>query len=375
MRLPWALLLTSSWWIACGGGEPASSEAETSPPAVGADSSASTRWAAVRPPEDASLLEAPAVARVSADATGDVAVTLRARVERVHVRAGSVVRAGDPIVDVGSPELLEAAAAYGGASRRLAVHASRAEELDALREEGLVERSDVFAQRAAAAELREQRDRAAAILRGAGADPRDASSIVRRGYVTLTSPVAGVVTALRARPGEILEPGGPPFARVVGEAPARIEVRTSEAWPDAASLVFRAVDGRVVELSPDPISSVVDPDDGTRLSWYAPMDEAARFQDGVQGVVRMTAARDVWQVPVDAVAQRTGESWVMRRRGDEVARVDVQVVTSSGATALVRGDLRDGDSVAADVARSPAIDERAPQASVGAARSADGNAP
>lgn len=336
-------------WIGCGDPEPTAIEPE---PAAEA-SSAPTRWVGVRAPGDGALLEAPAVARVDAEASGDVGVTLRARVERVHVRPGETVDAGDPIVDVSSPELLEAAARYAGSVRRLAAHSARADELDALRGEGLARSGDVFSQRALAAELRTERDGAAAILRGAGADPRRASQIVRRGYATLTAPVAGVVSAVRARRGEVVDPGAEPIARILGEAPARIEVRTAEAWPPATALSFVAVDGRSIELAPEPLATVVDPDDGTRLSWYAPLDAGARFQEGVRGVVQITGTTNLWQVPVSAVAQRTGESAVVRRRQGEEARVTVQVLATSGASALVRGDLQEGDEVAADSARHP----------------------
>jgi len=334
---------------ACGGGEEVAPIEPEPPPGA---SSAPTRWVEVSAPRDGSLLEAPAVAR-AADATGDVTVTLRARVERVHVRPGETVERGDPIADVGSPELLSAAAAYGGARRRLAVHTERAEELAVLRGEGLVPSADVFTQRATAAELRAARDEAAATLQGAGVSPRASGSLVRRGFLTLTAPASGVVTELRARPGAILEPGGPPVARIVGEAPARIEVRTAEPWPPATALIFLAVDGRTVELTPAPLATVVDPDDGTRLGWYAPRDPAARFQEGVRGVVRITGTAEVWQVPVRSVAQRTGESTVVRRRDGRVTQSPVQVLATSGASALVRGDLRAGDEVAADASRQP----------------------
>jgi len=342
-------LLLAILGFGCGGEEAAPITAE---PATA--SSAPTRWVEVRAPSDGSLLEAPAVARVEAGATGEVSVTLRARVETVHVRPGETVEAGAPIVDIASPELLEAAAAYTGAARQLAAHAARADELDALRQEGLARSEDVFARRSAAAELRANRDRAAALLRGAGVEPRRAGAILRRGQATLTAPVAGVVAELRARPGEVLEPGAEPVARILGEAPARIEVRTAEPWPPATSLAFLSVDGRRIELVPEPLASVVDPDDGTRLSWYAPIDEGVRFAEGVRGVVRITGTRALWQVPVAAVVQRTGESEVVRQRGEEVEAVPVQVMATSGATALVRGDLQEGDRVAADGARREA---------------------
>lgn len=335
--------------VACGEG---STPIEREPPPE--SSSAPTRWVEISAPRDGTLLEAPAVARANATAAGEVAVTHRGRVEQVHVRLGELVDPGDPIVDVGSSELLAAAATYTGAVRRLAVHTARVEELESLRGEGLVRSADVFTQRAAATDLRAERDSAAATLRGAGVNPRSSASILRRGFVTLTAPVAGVIAELRARPGEILEPGGAPVTRIIGEAPARIEVRTAEPWPPATALTFVSVDGRSVELTPAPLATVIDPSDGTRLGWYAPQNGEERFQEGLRGVVRINGTAEVWQVPARAVVQRTGESVVERRRDGEVARVGVQVLATSGAAALVRGELREGDEVAADAARHEA---------------------
>jgi hypothetical protein len=60
-------------------------------------------------------------------------------------------------------------------------------------------------------------------------------------------------------------------------------------------------------------------------------------------------------VPVDAVAARTGRTVLMRQREGESSAVDVEVLSSSGATAWVRGlspeGLREGDRIAADLHR------------------------
>ncbi|HJL17860.1 MAG TPA: efflux RND transporter periplasmic adaptor subunit [Sandaracinaceae bacterium LLY-WYZ-13_1] len=334
---------------ACGSAEEASIE-----PADEAAASAPTRWVGVARPADRGMLEAPAVARAAADASGEVAATVRVRVTRWHVQPGATVEAGDPVVDVAAPALVDAAAAHAGASRRLRVHAERADELEAARREGLVRSAEVFEQRSLVAELRAARDRAAATLRAAGLDPRRAGAIVRSGQVTLRAPVGGVVTAGTARPGEIREPGGDPLARVVGSGVARVEVRTSEPWP-VGTPTFHATDGRVIPLASTPLATVVDPDDGTRVAWYSPSDGDTRLPNGLRGVARLAGPQDLWEVPVDAVDERAGRAVLVRRREGAEATVDVEVVSSSGATAWVRGEpagaLREGDRVAANLER------------------------
>ena len=341
----------NAWWLlivlaGCGadreaiGPEPTESSAASR-------TTAPTAWVEVRRPSDGSILQAPAIVRATS-ATGEVSATVRVRVMRLHVQPGSVVAANDPIVDVAAPELLDAAAVYLGAGRRARTHADRADELDALRGEGLVSRAQVFEQRSIANDLAAERDRAGAMLRAAGLEPRDSAALLRSGTLTLRAPVAGVVVELPARTGEIREAGAGPLARIFGEAAARVEVRTSEAWPAASSLAFEASDGRTIALTPAPIATVIDPHDGTRVSWYAPT-EPILLPDGLSGTARMAAADDVWEVPVGAVAQRTGESELLRRRGSSQETVSVDVLGTSGASALVRGPLAEGDRVAADL--------------------------
>ncbi|MGE0786615.1 MAG: efflux RND transporter periplasmic adaptor subunit [Sandaracinaceae bacterium] len=303
---------------------------------------ASVRWTLVRRPSDASILEAPGVARAGADATGDVGTTFRARVAAVHVRAGMRVERGAPVVDVVAPDVLDAAAAYLAASRQAGTHRARADELSALRAEGLVDQSRVFEQTSATAGHQAELARAAAALRGAGVEPREAGAILRSGHITLRAPVAGVVAHLDARLGEIREGGAGPFARIVGTDGGVIEARTTRPWTSAAAASFTLADGREIELQPEPIASVVDPDDGTHVVWLAPREDIA-LADGALGTVRLSVS-DAWEVPRSAVQP---DNTVRRlREGEEPRAIPVEIVAAAGASAVVRGELADGDRVA-----------------------------
>jgi cobalt-zinc-cadmium efflux system membrane fusion protein len=312
----------------------------------GGSASAPTRWVEVRRPTDASLLESPAVARAE-EATGEVAALVPVQVLRLHARVGSRVTAGDPVVDVTSLELVDAAASYRAATEAAAAETARAEELEALRGEGLAVTDEVFERRATARARERERALAAGRLRALGVAPRDAAAVVRRGAITLSSPVDGVLVALHARVGEIQADG--PLAVIRGEADARVEVRPGGAWPAAAALAFVAFDGRRVALQPEPIASMVDPEDGTTAYWYAPVDATA-LPDGLAGAVQLAPGGETWEVPARALAQRTGRSELLRRRGEAVERVTVEVLASSGASAIVRGPLEVGDRIAAEIA-------------------------
>jgi membrane fusion protein, heavy metal efflux system len=339
-------------WITACGGEPDLPGSGEAPVANEARPAPSRRLVEVRAPRDASLLEAPAIVRADPSATGEVASTFRARVGRVHVRLGQTVKAGDPVVDVIVPEVLEAAATRVAVDRRLEVHRERAAELERLRAEGLVKSSRVFEQRTTIAALEAEHARAVATLRAADVDPAIAGRLLRRGALTLRSPVAGVVVVLDARPGEIREGEAAPLAVVRGVGAIRVEVRTSEPWPGGgAALVFRVAGEPELPLAPEPLVSMLDPETGTRLHWFVP-DVPRPLPDGLRGSVRLVAGREVWQVPNGAVVQDGEGAHVVRvtRSNGELddERVAVVVVAASGANALVRGALREGDHVAVE---------------------------
>jgi multidrug efflux pump subunit AcrA (membrane-fusion protein) len=314
------------------------------PPPV---ATAASRWVEVRKPGDVSILESPAIARASAGAFGEVTPPATVRIARVHVQVGQTVSAGDPIVDAYAPEVLDAAATYLSTASRARSHEQRADQLEALVGEGLVRRAQVFEQRAKAAELRAQRLGAIAILRSAGIEPKDASTLLDRGVVTLVAPVGGVVTELSARVGRSYHPGAAAIARIVGEAAARVEVQTAKAWPTASSVIFRTSDGREIALNPTPVATVIVPSDGTRRSWFEP-EEALTLPDGLVGTARLSAVADVWDVPATSIRQQGDVSEVVRQRGGSSMVVRVEVATASGASALVRGPLEDGDRVASE---------------------------
>ncbi len=306
----------------------------------------------LRPPGEDLRLDAPAVAWAAAHATADVGTTVRAQVVRVYVQPGATVAVNDAVLDIAAPDLVAAASTYLGANERLRVHEQRIAALAGFKREGFVGGGDLFAQEAAAADLRAQRDGAAATLRVAGLEPARASAIVRSGEVTLRAPVAGVVATLHARLGEIRDGGGEPFARIVGVGEVTIEVRTPQALGQGAELVFASADGQTMALDPTPHASVVDAATGTHVTWFKPRDAATKVAHGLRGTVRMTAPAGTWVLPVTAIARRGANTFVQRRRGNDVAQIQVDVVTASAARVFVRAHQADALQAGDEVARN-----------------------
>ncbi len=307
-------------------------------------SSIPARWVPLRPAGDASMLSAPCVVRAEAHATGEVSSSFRVQIQDVHVQVGDLVRRGQAIVEVTSPDVVSAAATYLGLSSRLKVHRERLAALGDLRKEGMVRTSAVFEQQALVAELSAGMREAAAVLRLAGLSAADAGRIVKSTRLTLSAPVDGVVASISAHPGEVLD-GAMTFAEISAPARARIEVSSPGALAPSTSISMLTADGFRYELIPQPVSTVVQTDSGMHLSWFDLKDRSAVLNNGLRCSVEFSVSEDLWEVPSGAVADGTT---LVRRRGDVVAKIPVVVLSGSGASVLVRGDLQAGDFVSAN---------------------------
>lgn len=310
-------------------------------------SSISARWTPLRSAANSSMLSAPCVARAEAHATGEVSSSFRVQVKEVHVQVGDVVTQGQAIADVTSPEIISAAARYLGLSSRLKVHRERLEALGDLRKEGMVRNAVVFEQQALVAELSAGIREAVAVLRLAQVAPKDAARIAQSARVTLKAPVAGVVSTIRAHPGEVLD-GAMTFAEIIGPAHARIEVSSPGALAVGEKVTMVTADGLRYELAPKPISTVVKSDTGMHQTWFALKDTSVLLSDGLRCSVEFGVSDDVWEVPVRAAVNTENDTTLLRRRGEVVKRIPIEIHSRSGASLLVRGELKAGDMVSAD---------------------------
>jgi multidrug efflux pump subunit AcrA (membrane-fusion protein) len=285
-----------------------------------------------------------------------------ARVVRVLVRAGQHVEKGAPIVQVIMPQLVTAAGAYVAAHTRLEAYQARRDQLAKLRAEGLAKAAEIAEVETRLAEAKADQQSALATLRAGGVDPGDANSLVEGGgTATLRSPVAGTVFELDATPGELRDPGGRPFARIAGEGAPRIQARIAHALPDTARFEFvtpaiGATPVRLLSRAP-----VVDPRDATQPAWFEPL-VPTKLPRGQTGRLRaiLDEKSGAVAVPAAAVGLLSARSFVTVRAGEGERRVDVEVLATSGADALVRsprGELNVGDEVAAEARAAPSSTE------------------
>jgi multidrug efflux pump subunit AcrA (membrane-fusion protein) len=308
------------------------------------------------------LTEAPAHVLTPPEAAAALGLPFRGSLTRIAVRPGQRVRRGEVLLEVLMPEVVQAAGGYLAASLRREAYERRATQLRALQEQGMARLFELAEAEAHLAEARAQQQAALALLRVAGLEGAAAEGVAQRGTVPLRSPVEGVVTAVEGVLGETRESASGPLVRVVGEGPARIEARFSRALPEEATFEFSAPG-----LPPLPVRRVgqapaVEARDGTTLVWFEP-EPARPLPAGLQGSlrVRADALPEVRVVPASALVLEGGEAAVLVRTPQGHRRQPVEVVATSGADALVRGPLADGDRVAADSSRVLALEAGAPQ--------------
>ncbi len=331
-------------------------DAPQAPPEVEAEvvgpNSASSAWVEVAAAGDATLLEAPAEVVADPDAVAEVAATFRVHVDEVLVRAGDQVAAGDVLLRVTAPGLLEAAAAQRSAEAHAAVLRARRERLEQLRREGLMEQSKIFELDVALAEVDGRRRAAAATLRASGLSPAALGRLGKSGEVELVSPIAGVVREVEVHLGQVREPGAGPMLRIVGSGGSRVQARLVAAIPEGSRFEFVLGDGRVVDLGERPTTTLVVPEDGTTLAWWDVAGDAGALSPGLPGRVRgRVVDESLHQVPSAALAFEAERTVVFRRAEDgQPTAVAVEVVAVSGATALVRGPLSVGESIVSNAA-------------------------
>jgi cobalt-zinc-cadmium efflux system membrane fusion protein len=323
---------------------------------AGSARSAEARWVAVRAPTDLALLEAPARAVAPAWASAEITVLGEARIEGVRVLPGDRVKRGQVVAEVVAPHLAMAAATVGALGRQLELLAARIEELEKLRAEGLARAEELFALREKRAEGEARRAEARAQLAGAAVGAEAEARLASTGRLSLVSPADGVITEVRVRVGDIVAPGGPPLISVRGTGPARVVATVSRRLPAGASPTFVASGGERIALAPTPLAEVVDPGTGAIQLFFEPASPT-QLADGTLGRLSVDPGPGVLQVPASALVKR-GSTTVVLRAGDAPgapsAEVEVEVLATSGASALVRGTLEVGAKVALDPARAQA---------------------
>lgn len=274
------------------------------------------------------------------------------RVERVLVREGDSVRAGQVVALVTSHELAKLRAAHAAAVSRARAARANASRLRTLVKDGLGSEQEAMTAEAEAGAAEAERDVQAQGIRGAGArlDAKGDSSLLE-----LVAPIAGQVVQRDAVPGQVVEPNHTvltvaDLSHVFFQAQlfekdlaqlaegASAEVRLN-GYPD---VVFRA---RVAR-----IASQIDPQARTLMARLALLEPASRARLGLYGTARVslqsTEAHEHVVVPLSAVTEIGDRKVVFVQHEDGEFQVhDVKLGPTAGGDVAVLSGLDEGERV------------------------------
>lgn len=248
-------------------------------------------------------------------------------VTQLHVQTGDTVRRGAPLVTLSMPGLAEAQNALTQARLRSQLAASSAARDEKLFGEGLIAESRLRATRSEARSAQASLVAAQTALSMMGAGKVTGSSI------TLTAPIAGVVTESVAEPGQRVD-AGMALVKVADLSKLALEIplSTTQARQVAVGQTVTVADseasGRVTALLPQlnasqsvlARASLVDPQKLLRpgqsvhvaITGVSAATDAARASRGAQPNVSLVvpAAALVWQASLPYVFVETAQGFV-----------------------------------------------------------------
>lgn len=149
---------------------------------------------------------------VDQSAYAEVGTPVAARIGRLFVNAGDLVRRGQPLVELTSPELGRERAEFLSARARLTLAEAALERKRGLAAEQIVPLREVQEAESAAGEARAALRAARAAIAAFGvAPPTDEGDAATSSTFVLRSPVAGSVIERAAVVGQMLDPATPAF--------------------------------------------------------------------------------------------------------------------------------------------------------------------
>ena len=264
------------------------------------------------------------------------------RVTRLNVDVGQSVTAGQVLLELDArtldSELAQAGAALNEAEAGAALAQANLRRSEALVRDKLVSAASVDELRAA---------RSQAIARQATARAMRDTAQLRRDFATLRAPDSGVISKRLVQPGQVVAAGTPLLhlirdnrlewrAELADSELARVQVGDIVSITQAGT----RIDGRVRAVSPG-VDAV------TRTgTLYADLPDPGPLRAGsyVEGRITIGAAPGI-TVPVAAIVQRDGNSYVFTVEGKTARRVRVRTGSTVGTRVEIVEGVRPGTQV------------------------------
>lgn len=267
----------------------------------------------------------PASVRVAAAASAGL-------VTQIHVQAGDTVKRGAPLVTLSMPGLAEAQNALTQARLKSQLAASNAARDDKLFGEGLIAEARLRATQSEAQSARANLSAAQTALAMMGTGKVSGSAI------TLTAPIAGVVTESAAEPGQRVD-AGMALVKVADLSKLALEIPLSPtqarqvAVGQSVMVVDSAASGRITVLLPqlNAAQSV--------LARASLADTQGLLRPGQSVQIAIAGAQSVQglAVPTAALVWKTGLPYVFIETAQGFAPTRVKLVRQNASQAEVTG--------------------------------------
>jgi cobalt-zinc-cadmium efflux system membrane fusion protein len=250
--------------------------------------------------------------RVNEDAYAEVASPVSARVTRVLVRPGDAVKAGQALVELSSPELVQARAELEAARSRLEIARKNAERKRALAADRLVPEREVIEAESALTEADAAHKVAASALRKFG-------PAAGEHFLAIRSPIAGTVIERSVVQGQLADPSKTLFrigdlstlwlhAHVFERDAVRVQTGRT------ATATFAALPGKSTDAVIEWIGREVDASSRTIDIRLDVPNPDGRLRPGMSATVSIplgdSGPNEVVTIPAAAV-QRVGASWAV----------------------------------------------------------------
>lgn len=273
-------------------------------------------------------------------------------VAQLLVQQNQVVRSGDPLVRLVSPELgqLQLQLLQAIARATLARQAARREQ--ALFDEGIIPQRRVQETQAGLKEAEAALNQAKAALRLSGMPAATIERIAASGKpqdsITLTAMQAGIVTEIAVKPGQRVEAATALLHVAQTDSlwlDIQLPVSESANWPAGTKVKVagRGIAARILSASPTVSSS-----SQTVVLRAAVEGKTGRIRPGEFVTVELpvAATQDGWDVPLSAVAHDGNQAYLFVRTADGFEARPVKVAASAGQRVRVQGPLKAGEQIA-----------------------------
>lgn len=273
-------------------------------------------------------------------------------ISQLLVQPNQMVRVGAPLVRIASPELGQLQLQLLQANTRATLARQAAKREQDLFGEGLIAQRRVQEAQAALQEAEATLKQAKTALRLSGMSMAAIDKVAASGNpqdsLVLAATQAGVVTEIKAKPGQRVDSATPLMHLAQTDTlwlEIQVPVAESASWAPGSKL---KVQGRDITAQIMSSSAMVASGSQMVVMRALVQGKAGQVRPGELLTVELPAAATVgaWDLPLSAVAHDGDQGYVFVRTPDGFEARAVKVSTSSGQRVRVQGPVKAGEEVA-----------------------------